>query len=88
MEKITLTRAIHDLKTSFYIQFGREEVITSELEIAINAAAVLVKKGYTAEWYRDEVIKIKFMKPRRWLSKPPYKKNNNYKPSSAGHKNK
>lgn len=87
MEKITLTRAIHDLKSSFHLRFGKDEIITPELEKLINAAAVRVKKGDIAEWYRDDTIKIKFSRYRRSPSKPPANQNGGYKSNATGRKN-
>lgn len=71
MEKITLARAVHDLKTSFRKTFG-PVTITSQLEAAINEAARKVKAGFIAEWYEDNGFKIRFTKARRWrAARPP-----------------
>ncbi len=81
MDKITLTQAIHDLKSSFRKFFGPDIPITSEIEQAINLAARDVKKGYTADWVRTEsgAISIKLNKPRRWRPLPGTNSPNNRK---------
>ncbi len=70
MEKITLVKAIHDLKTSFRKYFGHTQQLTPEIEQAINLAAARVKKGEIAEWYEDQGVKIRFTRPRRWRATP------------------
>ncbi len=71
MQKITLTQAIHDLKTAFRKRFGPDYPIDSVIEELINYAATRVKKGELVEWTEtDKGVSIKFSKPRRWRATP------------------
>lgn len=48
--KISLTTAIHQIKTEFKRTFGDKYKHSSDLEKIINLAAVEVKKGLDFEW--------------------------------------
>jgi hypothetical protein len=69
--KISLTTAIHQIKTEFKRTFGDKYKHSSDLEKIINLAAVEVKKGFDFEWYENNGPKIRFFPRAKWIAPKP-----------------
>ena len=75
--KVSLTTAIHQLKTEFKRTFGDKYSTSGEIEKLINLAAIEIKKGLEFEWYDNNGPKLRFRQRAKYVApipKRPYAK--------------